>query len=138
HDYRNAVESDYMGPALSAQFGDDFRPNAPVLVESVTFWMVATWAAPPINWSIAVHQSTDTHPIFDFAPEYAWFYHRVGPSSLVDLGPWNGGGELNLYEIRYADLNLLLDPAESLEGTFWFSSFGHIVDRNLHEARWGT
>lgn len=138
HDFQSSIGSDFMGPAGSTQFGDDFRPTGPVILESVTFWMIATWAHQPHEWSIALHRTRPDNAPWGFRPEYNWFFRQDGPTSITDLGQWNGDAELNLYEVRFDDLDLLLDPADTLKGTFWLSSFGHITDRNLQESRWGT
>lgn len=138
HDYRTAVLSDWRPGGLSPQVGDDFTPHSPVIIDSVTFWMVGSWAVPPYNWAIAVHRSTTEHIYLDFAPEYDWFFERTGASDIINHGQWNDQSDLRLYEIRYDDLDLLLDPATSERGTFWFSSFGHILDRNTTTSMWGT
>lgn len=138
HDFRYAPRSEWQWNLLSPQRGDDFKPSGPVIVESVTFWMVATWAQPPHNWAFAVHRSTDDHQYLDFAPEYPWIYERTGPSDLINHGPWKNDPELHLFEVRFDEVNLYLDPAETLKGTYWFSAFGHIMDRNLQYAGWGS
>ncbi len=139
HDYRFWSRSDFGPHFINVQRGDDFKPAQSVLVESVTFWMVASWAALPNDWAFSVHRSTDDHPDFDFAPEYPWIFERTGPSSVIDLGPWsNEESALNLYEVTFADLSIFLDPTTSERGTFWFSSFGHITDRAVQTVGWGT
>lgn len=138
HDFRNSARSDWRGGALSIQLGDDFRPTGPVIVKSVTFWMVATWANPPHNWSVAVHRTLPDDASWGFRPEHPWFFERSGPSDLIHHGPWNGDQEMHLYEVRFDDLDLYLDPAESENGVFWFSSFGHITDGAVQNVRWGT
>lgn len=138
HDFRTAVVSDWWAGGLSAQMGDDFTPDAPVVIESATFWMIASWASPPLNWTVAVHRSTDQSSFWEFSPEYPWMFERTGPSSVTDLGMWNNEDHLHLFEVRFDDLNLYLDPATSERGTFWFSSFGHISHPNEMISRWGT
>lgn len=138
HDFRYWSRSDLGPHAINVQRGDDFKPTGPVLVESATFWMIASWATPPNDWMLTVHRSTDIHQVFDFAPEYASMFQRIGPSSVVDLGMWNDEANLHLYEVRFAELDLLLDPADSLKGTFWFSSFGLITNRAVQTVGWGT
>lgn len=138
HDARFWSRSDLGPHAVNVQMGDDFKPTGPVLVESVTFWMTATWAFPPDDWMVTVHRSVDDHPYLGFAPEYASIYERIGPSSITDLGAWNNSSEVNLYEVRFDDLDLYLDPADSVKGTFWFSSFGLITDRAFQDVGWGT
>src|SRR5690606_933687 len=108
------------------------------MIESATFWMVASWAALPLDWAMAVHRSTDESSFWEFSPEYPWIFERTGPSSVADLGTWNDEDHLHLYEVRFDDLNLSLDPAMSERGTYWFSSFGHISHPNEMTSQWGT
>lgn len=138
HDARFWSRSDLGPHSTNIQRGDDFKPTGPVLVESVTFWMTATWAFPPDDWMVTVHRSTDESSFWEFAPEYPWIYERTGPSSITDLGAWNDSSEVNLYEVRFDDLDWYLDPADSVKGTFWFSSFGLITDRAFQDVGWGT
>lgn len=139
HDYQTAVISFWQpGGGLTLQLGDDFTPHAPVMIESATYWMVGSWAVPPFNWAMAVHRSTNDHQNFDFAPLYNWFFERTGPSEIINHGQWKDQSDLRLYEIRFDDLDLLLDPASSERGTFWFSPFGHLSDFSQTTAMWGT
>ena len=138
HDFRYGPRSEWLWNHISPQRGDDYQPAGRVIVESVTFWMVATWAHAPDDWAFSVHRSTDESSFWEFAPEYPWFFERTGPSEVVDLGRWNDEADRHLYEVRFDDLDLSLDPADTEKGVFWFSAFGHITNANTQFAGWGT
>jgi len=114
----------YWHHSSSFQVGDDFHPEVPTMITSVTFWLIATYPRVPFNWSFAVHRSRDDNPAWGFAPEYDWFHFQSDPSSVTDLGVWKERDGTHLFEVTWSKLNLLLDPADTVEGTFWFSPGG--------------
>ncbi|MCL4210975.1 MAG: hypothetical protein KJZ68_09945, partial [Phycisphaerales bacterium] len=112
HDTNNQVLS-FWHPVAGFQAGDDYIPSRRTRITSVTFWMIATWPEVPYNWSFAVHRSTTDHSFFDFAPEYPWFHFQTGPTSVIDLGDWAGRAGTHLFEVRFDNVDLILDPADS-------------------------
>jgi len=120
------------------QVGDDYQPEEPMIVTSVTFWLTATFPRVPYNWSFAVHRSTDEHPTRGFGPEYPWFHFQSDPSTVTDLGVWPHRDGTHLFEVTFNELNLLLDPADTVEGTFWFSPGGWSNDISNMRSWWLT
>jgi len=120
------------------QVGDDYQPEEPTMVTSVTFWLAATFPCVPYNWSFAVHRSTDQHPTRGFGPQYDWFHFQSDPSSVTDLGVWKERDGTHLFEVTFNELNLLLDPADTVEGTFWFSPGGWSNDTTHMRSWWLT
>jgi hypothetical protein len=114
----------YWHHGSSFQVGDDFQPERPTVVTSVSFWLIATFPRVPFNWSFAVHRSDNENDIFGFGPTYPWFHFQSDPSSVTDLGIWKERDGTHLFEVTWSKLNLLLDPADTVEGTFWFSPGG--------------
>lgn len=137
HDTNNQVLS-FWHPIAGFQAGDDYTPSRPTRITSVTFWMIATWPEVPYNWSFAVHRSTNEHSFYDFAPEFPWFHLQTGPSSVTDLGDWAGRAGTHLFEVRFDNVDLLLDPADSVQGTFWFSPGGWTQNTNITKSWWIT
>jgi len=120
------------------QVGDDFQPEEPTMVTSVTFWLIATFPRVPFDWSFAVHRSTEEHPTRGFGPEYPWFHFQSDPSFVTDLGVWKERDGTHLFEVTWDKLNLLLDPADTVEGTFWFSPGGWSNDFTRMRSWWLT
>lgn len=137
HDGLNDILS-FWHPVAGFQTGDDYTPARPTRVTSVTFWMIATWPNVPHNWSFAVHRSNEGEHPLGFAPVYPWFHFQTGPSSVTDLGDWAGRAGTHLFEVRFDDVNLLLDPADSVQGTFWFSPGGWTQNTNITKSWWMT
>ncbi|QOJ17727.1 MAG: hypothetical protein HRU76_09100 [Phycisphaeraceae bacterium] len=137
HDTNNQVLS-FWHPVAGFQAGDDYIPSRRTRITSVTFWMIATWPEVPYNWSFAVHRSTTDHSFFDFAPEYPWFHFQTGPTSVIDLGDWAGRAGTHLFEVRFDNVDLILDPADSEQGTFWFSPGGWTQNTNISKSWWLT
>jgi hypothetical protein len=124
--------------ASGFQCGDDFQPEAPTMVTSVSFWLIATYPRVPFNWSFAVHRSDNENDIFGFGPTYPWFHFQSDPSSVTDLGVWKERDGTHLFEVTWSKLNLLLDPADTVEGTFWFSPGGWSNDTTHMRSWWLT
>jgi hypothetical protein len=102
------------------------------------FFMVATAPGEPFNWSMSVHIGTDEHDIYDFAPEYDHFFRMFNPSSVTDLGPWPQEEHLHLFEVRFDNIALLLEPYLGDEGVYWFSCAGHLRNYPNDRAYWAT
>jgi hypothetical protein len=135
-DFRNAWDSFY--PPLSIQFGDDFIIDEPVVVEAATFFMVATTPGEPFQWSMSVHRGYYGHPFYDFAPDYDHVFRMFNPSSVTDLGPWPGDDRLHLFEVRFDNIGLLLEPYLDDERAFWFSCAGHLLNYPTDQCNWAT
>lgn len=138
YDGRQDLLSFWQSNDISWQTGDDYTPTRPTRITSVTFWMIATWPDVPYNWSFAVHRSTNDHSTHGFAPEYPWFQFQTGPSSVIDLGHWAGRAGTHLFEVRFDNVNRILDPADSVQGTFWFSPGGWTPHTNITKSWWLT
>jgi hypothetical protein len=134
-DFRNAWDSFYP-PGI--QFGDDFIIDGPTVVESAVFHMVATTPNLPFQWSMSVHRGSYDHDIYDFAPVYDHVFRMFNPSSVTDLGPWPGDDGMHLFEVRFDNIGLLLEPYLDDERAFWFSCAGHLRDYPRDRCAWAT
>jgi hypothetical protein len=82
---------------------------------------------PVADYAIAFYLTDPTGGPADDA-----FLSMSGPTSVMDLGSWNGTA-FNLIEVTFTDLDLPLDG-----GQYWLSSWG--IGNGTHEDRafWGT
>jgi hypothetical protein len=138
-DFRNRWWSFYASNVGGEQKCDDFIIDGPVVVESATFFMVATTGArEPFQWSMSVHRGYYDHPFYDFAPDYDHVFRMFNPSSVTDLGPWPGDDDMHLFEVRFDNIGLLLEPYLDDERAFWFSCAGHLRESPREECNWAT
>ena len=63
-------------------------------------------------------------PFYKLAPKYDPHLQREGATSITDLGFWPTDPTYRYWEVRFENLNIMLDPAETLEGIFWISPYG--------------
>jgi len=136
-DFRNRWDSFYAANVGGIQFGDDFIIAGPTVVESATFFMVATPGG-VFNWSMSVHRGSYDHDIYPFAPLYDHFYRQFNPSSVIDLGPWPGQDNVHLFEVRFDNMGLLLKPYLDDERAYWFSCAGHLLNYPPDQCNWAT
>lgn len=100
--------------------------------------MIGTWPNLPNNWSFYVHRTTRDHPLYPYGPETDHLYRMVGPSSVRDLGEWNGDTSAHLFEVRFDNIGLRLDPGWLHYGVYWFAPDGYVPGYPQQRVWWGS
>ena len=129
HDFVTAAASFISVNGNDFLVADDFRIAQRTRIDSATFYMITTWPNVPWDWGLNIHATTMEHPWNDFpwfdgAPIWDPIHAIQGGASLTDLGPWPTDPTYRYWEVRFDDLNMVLDPADTENDMFWFSPYG--------------
>ncbi len=129
HDFTGAAASFIVIDGTDAISADDIHITQRTRIDTATFWFITNWPNVPWDWGIHLHATTMEHqddwlPWFEGAPVWDPFLTIEGATSITDLGFWPTDPTYRYWEVRFENLDIVLDPAETLEGIFWISPYG--------------